>query len=70
MEVDQELFRKLFALTETNTEQLAQVLERLDRIEKKVDGLDQRVTEGFAGVRQMFASLGVQEVRRTGTGDD
>ena len=47
MEVDQELFRKLFALTETNAQQLTEIRDGLDRLEQKVDGLHELVVKGF-----------------------
>ena len=42
---------------------LDRVEQRLDRVEQKVDVLSETVAQGFA-------SLGVREVRRVGTGDD
>ena len=50
MEVDQELFRKLFALTETNAQQLTEIRDGLDRLEQKVDGLHELVVKGFASL--------------------
>ena len=63
MEVDQELFRKLFALTETNAQQLSEIREILTGLEQKVDKLEENVNQGFEVMVQCFAALGTSAVQ-------
>ena len=53
----------LAAMEHRLTERMDRLETKFDRLEQKFDGLHELVTQGFA-------SLGVRDVRRTGTGDD